>query len=218
VTAVAASLVAGVLILGPIAGGATVGAGRPAPVLPAAPVEGSGTEQTGVPQPPLPPTPAEPAVPSAAPSGTAGQPTPTGSASPPHFSPPPRAGRPPGRPPWAGPPSGGPPPGGPPWALSARYTTTSAWDTGLIAEITVTNAGDREQDWRVELVLPAGVRVGNAWNARADQRGDRVLLVPPPERPRLRPGESTVLGFRASRPPGAPVTPRSCSVNTRPCE
>ncbi len=206
-TAAVALLAAAVLVIGPLGSGGAVEAGQAAPAVPAAPVEGPGTELTGAAQPPLPPTPPEPAAAAAAPGGTPVSPATVGSAPPPVA-----------QPPTGQPPTGRPTAGPPPSALSARYATTSVWDGGLVAQITVSNGGDREQDWRVELVLPDGVRVGNAWNTRADQRGDRVLLIPPPERPRLRAGESTVLGFKASRNPGAPYAPRSCSVNTRPCE
>ncbi|WP_233358984.1 GH12 family glycosyl hydrolase domain-containing protein [Thermomonospora amylolytica] len=105
------------------------------------------------------------------------------------------------------PPPTTPPPGDA--SCTARLEVATSWNTGFVANVTVTNSGNRQlNDWRVDWAFPGDQRVVNAWNATVTQSGRDVRAVPASHNRSLAPGTSTTFGFQASGTAPGPITLR----------
>ncbi|GGZ91690.1 PHB depolymerase family esterase [Streptomyces echinoruber] len=117
----------------------------------------------------------------------------------------------------AGPGPGDPPPTTPAGGCRVTYTT-STWNTGLTASITLTNTGTAPlADWSLTFTLPAGQTVTSGWNATYSQAGGAVTARGVSYNATLAPGASTTFGFQATHT-GDTGRPASFSVNGAECQ
>jgi hypothetical protein len=99
--------------------------------------------------------------------------------------------------------------------LTARYEVRGRWKGGFNAELVVTNLGAQPlEGWTVELHMPSGVRVTDAWSADLHQAAGRVTLRSQPWNTYVGPGGTVHLGFQAT---GDAAAPSGCTVNLVPC-
>jgi cellulase/cellobiase CelA1 len=99
--------------------------------------------------------------------------------------------------------------------LTARYEVRGRWKGGFNAELVVTNLGAQPvEGWTVELRMPHGVRVTDAWSADLQQAAGRVTLRSQPWNTYVGPGGTVHLGFQAT---GDAAAPSGCTVNLVPC-
>jgi cellulase/cellobiase CelA1 len=99
--------------------------------------------------------------------------------------------------------------------LTARYEVRGRWKGGFNAELVVTNLGAQPvEGWTVELRMPDGVRVTDAWSADLQQAAGRVTLRSQPWNTYVGPGGTVHLGFQAT---GNAAAPSGCTVNRVPC-
>ena len=125
----------------------------------------------------------------------------------PPTTPPPTAPPPP-PPPVTTPPGGG--------ACSVSYTT-SAWNTGLTAAVTVTNTGAAPVNgWTLAFTLPAGQTITSGWNAAFSPASGAVSARNLAYNAALAPGASTGIGFQATHT-GNTGRPTAFSLNGSPC-
>ncbi|MFB0620376.1 PHB depolymerase family esterase [Streptomyces sp. AGS-58] len=112
------------------------------------------------------------------------------------------------------------PPTGPPTtpAGACRVTyTTSTWNTGLTAAVTVTNTGTAPVDgWALTFALPAGQTITSGWNARFSPSSGTVTARNADYNATLAPGASTTLGFQATHT-GDTSAPAAFSLNGAAC-
>jgi len=102
-----------------------------------------------------------------------------------------------------------------PRVLTARYEVRGRWKGGFNAELVVTNLGAQPvEGWTVELRMPDGVRVTDAWSADLQQAAGRVTLRSQPWNTYVGPGGTVHLGFQAT---GDAAAPSGCTVNRVPC-
>jgi cellulase/cellobiase CelA1 len=102
-----------------------------------------------------------------------------------------------------------------PRVLTAGYTVGNRWKGGFNAEVVVTNTGSEPiEGWTVQLQLPAGVAVTQAWSADVIQKGAILTLRSQPWNTYLAPGAAIHLGFQAT---GTAASPSSCTINGSPC-
>jgi cellulase/cellobiase CelA1 len=100
-------------------------------------------------------------------------------------------------------------------ALTAGYAVRGRWKGGFNAELVVTNLGAQPvTGWTVELRMPDGVRVTDAWSADLHQAATAVTLRSQPWNTYLAPGGTVHFGFQAT---GDAAAPSSCAVNGAPC-
>ncbi|WP_203818083.1 cellulose binding domain-containing protein [Paractinoplanes ferrugineus] len=103
---------------------------------------------------------------------------------------------------------------GPAQAATAAFLTESAWATGYVGRMTVTNDGaDRMAAWRVEFDLPDGTTLDHSWNAVVTRIGTHYVITGASWNASLDPGGSTSFGWIAS---GTGV-PQSCLLNGGSC-
>jgi len=99
-----------------------------------------------------------------------------------------------------------PPPAG---AACTVTGSVSAWDTGLTANVTVTNTGGSAiNGWNLAFSLPAGQTITNGWNATYSPTSGPVVATNVGYNAALAPGASVSLGYQAthtgnSGPPSA---------------
>ncbi|MFF9282949.1 cellulose binding domain-containing protein [Streptomyces griseosporeus] len=93
---------------------------------------------------------------------------------------------------------------------SCRVTgTVSAWNTGLTANLTVTNTGTTPVDgWSLGFTLPDGQTITSGWNAEYSPVSGRVTARNVSHNAIIAPGASIDIGFQATHtgntaPPGA---------------
>ncbi|MFF8596905.1 PHB depolymerase family esterase [Streptomyces sp. NPDC015220] len=109
------------------------------------------------------------------------------------------------------------PPTTPVGACRVAYTT-SAWNTGLTASITVTNTGAAPVDgWALTFTLPAGQTITSGWNAAFSPSGGTVTARNAAYNGTLAPGASTTLGFQATHT-GDTSAPTSFGLNGVGCQ
>jgi endo-1,4-beta-xylanase len=106
-----------------------------------------------------------------------------------------------------------PPPGGP----CAITDATDAWNTGLVANLTITNTGTTAiSGWTLSFTLPAGQVITSGWNAAYTGSSGAVSAANLSYNGTLAPGASTTLGFQATHT-GNSAAPASFSVNGQTC-
>ncbi|MFC9285544.1 PHB depolymerase family esterase [Streptomyces sp. NPDC057052] len=112
---------------------------------------------------------------------------------------------------------GGPGPDPQP-AGSCRVTvSTSAWNTGLTASVTLTNTGTSTVNgWRLGFTLPAGQTVTNGWGAAYTPASGAVTATNAPYNGTLAPNASVTLGYQASHT-GDSRAPSSFTLNGTQC-
>ena len=89
-----------------------------------------------------------------------------------------------------------PPPGG---AACRATATVNAWNTGLTANVTVTNTGTSAiNGWTVAFTLPTGQTITNGWNATYSPTAGRVTATNVSYNAGLAPGASISFGFQAT--------------------
>ncbi|HWS37448.1 MAG TPA: cellulase family glycosylhydrolase [Actinoplanes sp.] len=105
-------------------------------------------------------------------------------------------------------------------AETAAFTVQSSWNNGYQAQVTVTN--DRPaaiSTWKVELTLPAGTTVGQAWNATLAGTGGTYTFTPAGWNATIPAGGTTSFGFIATgtgRPTACLINGQSCGGTTTP--
>ncbi|MEU7384830.1 MULTISPECIES: PHB depolymerase family esterase [unclassified Streptomyces] len=110
------------------------------------------------------------------------------------------------------------PPTTPPAGACRVAYTTSAWNTGLTASITVTNTGTAPIDgWALAFTLPAGQTITSGWNATFSPASGAVTARNVSYNSALAPGASTTLGFQANHT-GNTGSPASFTLNGAACQ
>lgn len=99
-------------------------------------------------------------------------------------------------------------------AAIATFEKESEWPTGYVGKVTVRNdAPTAMTAWRVDIELPAGTSVGQAWNASLTQVGSRYVFTNLSWNGTLASGAATSFGWLAS----GTGAPQSCFINNTPC-
>ncbi|MGW4824711.1 extracellular catalytic domain type 1 short-chain-length polyhydroxyalkanoate depolymerase [Streptomyces sp. NPDC004227] len=110
------------------------------------------------------------------------------------------------------------PPTTPPAGACRVAYTTSAWNTGLTASITVTNTGTAPIDgWALAFTLPAGQTITSGWNATFSPTSGAVTARNVAYNSTLAPGASTTLGFQANHT-GNTGNPATFTLNGAACQ
>ncbi|MEV6614744.1 PHB depolymerase family esterase [Streptomyces sp. NPDC051051] len=95
--------------------------------------------------------------------------------------------------------------------------STSAWNTGLTASVTLTNTGTSTVNgWRLGFTLPAGQAVTNAWGATYTPASGAVTATNASYNGTLAPNASVTLGYQASHT-GDSRAPSSFTLNGTQC-
>jgi acetylxylan esterase len=130
----------------------------------------------------------------------------------PPSSPPPTSAPPTSGPPSSPPPTTGPPPGG------CRVTdSVSAWNTGLVENLTITNTGGSAiNGWSLVFTLPGGQSITSGWNATYTPTSGQVTARNLSYNGSLAAGASTTIGFQATHT-GNAAPPASFSLNGSAC-
>lgn len=82
-------------------------------------------------------------------------------------------------------------------AAAATLSVEHTWQTGFIANFTVTNASLAPlSDWKLEFDMPAGQSVSHAWNSTVTQSGTHFVVTPANWNRVIAPGGSATGGFR----------------------
>ncbi|CPR05248.1 chitinase [Mycobacterium bohemicum DSM 44277] len=98
-------------------------------------------------------------------------------------------------------------------AAAATLSVSSTWQTGFIANFTVTNwSAAPMSDWRLEFDMPAGQSVLHTWNSTIAQSGTHFVLTPANWNRMIAPGGSATGGFRGVLS-GTYSPPSNCVLN-----
>jgi poly(hydroxyalkanoate) depolymerase family esterase len=121
-------------------------------------------------------------------------------------------------PPPTSPPPTSPPPSSPPPSAGCRITyTTSAWNTGLTANITIANTSSAGiNGWSLAFTLPAGQTITSGWNAGYSPTSGQVTARNVAYNGTINPGQSTGIGFQATHT-GNTAKPTSFTLNGTAC-
>lgn len=96
---------------------------------------------------------------------------------------------------------------------SATLSVQHAWQTGFIANFTVTNLSAAPlNDWRIDFDLPAGESVVHTWNSNISQSGTHYVLTPANWNRSIAPGGSATGGMRGMLT-GSFSPPTNCVLN-----
>ncbi len=150
------------------------------------------------------------------------QPTPPPSSRPPSSAPPsstpPSSAPPSSAPPSSTPPSSTPPSSPPPAGGSCRVgDVVNAWNTGLTANITITNTGSSTlSSWSLVFTLPSGQVITSGWNATYSPTSGQVTARNMSYNGTLAPGAATTIGFQATHT-GNTAAPSSFTLNGAAC-
>jgi cellulase/cellobiase CelA1 len=103
-------------------------------------------------------------------------------------------------------------------AATATLSVEHAWQTGFIANFSVTNSSMVQMaDWRIDFDLPVGESVSHTWNSSFTQTGTHVVLTPANWNRTIAPGGSATGGFRGVLI-GSFSPPANCVLNGQyPC-
>ncbi|USQ86756.1 PHB depolymerase family esterase [Streptomyces phaeoluteigriseus] len=114
--------------------------------------------------------------------------------------------------------AGGDPGPGPQPAGACRVTvSTSAWNTGLTASVTLTNTGTAAVNgWRLGFSLPTGQTVTNGWGATYTPAAGTVTATNASYNGTIAPNASVTLGYQASHT-GDSRAPSSFTLNGTQC-
>ncbi|MFJ5177657.1 PHB depolymerase family esterase [Streptomyces griseoviridis] len=105
------------------------------------------------------------------------------------------------------------PPGGP----CKVAVTTSAWNTGLTATVTLTNTGTTAIDgWRLAFTLPSGQTVTNGWNATIAPSSGAVTATNVAYNGAVAPNASVSFGYQATHT-GNSAQPGAFTLNGTAC-
>lgn len=101
---------------------------------------------------------------------------------------------------------------------SATLSVEHAWQTGFIANFTVTNLSMVPlNDWRIDFDMPAGQSVLHTWNSNVTQSGTHFTLTPANWNRSIAPGGSATGGMRGVLI-GSFTPPSNCVLNGQvPC-
>jgi len=93
----------------------------------------------------------------------------------------------------------------------------NAWNTGLVANMTITNTSANPiTGWTLSFTLPAGQVITSGWNANYSPTSGAVNAVNLSYNGTLAPGASTTLGFQATHT-GNAAAPASFTLNGQTC-
>jgi acetylxylan esterase len=125
---------------------------------------------------------------------------------------------PPVSPPPSSPPPSSPPPSSPPPAGGCRVAySVNAWNTGLTADVTITNtSASTVNGWSLVFTLPSGQAITSGWNATYSPVSGQVTARNLSYNGVLNPGAATGLGFQATHN-GNTGKPVSFTLNGVPC-
>ncbi|GAA2883014.1 endoglucanase [Actinoplanes cyaneus] len=99
-------------------------------------------------------------------------------------------------------------------AEAASFTVTNSWSSGYQGEVTISNPSSSSiSTWKVELTLPAGSTVGQAWNATLASAGQTFTFTPAGWNATIAGGASAGFGFVVN----GTGRPTSCTVNGQAC-
>ncbi|GHJ55746.1 hypothetical protein Nm8I071_50530 [Nonomuraea sp. TT08I-71] len=100
----------------------------------------------------------------------------------------------------------------------AATWTTSSWDTGFTANITIANTGTSAiNGWTLAFTFPSsGQKVGQGWSATFTQTGTAVTATNVSYNGTLAPGASTSFGFTGTHT-GTNPRPTTFTLNGSPC-
>ncbi|PRY01798.1 endo-1,4-beta-xylanase [Allonocardiopsis opalescens] len=112
----------------------------------------------------------------------------------------------------------GPGPGPDPvGGCTVTYATTSSWNNGATANVTVRNNGTAPiNGWSVVWSFPSGQRVTSAWNASATQNGTQVTATNASWNQTIAAGSSVSFGFQLSHS-GTNTAPSAFTLNGTAC-
>ena len=110
------------------------------------------------------------------------------------------------------------PPSNPPSTGACRVADTiSAWNSGLTANITITNTGSAPVDgWALVFTLPSGQSITSGWNATYSPATGQVTARNVGHNATIAPNGSISVGFQATHT-GNTTEPASFSLNGAPC-
>nr|WP_244454497.1 glycoside hydrolase family 9 protein [Micromonospora echinofusca] len=95
--------------------------------------------------------------------------------------------------------------------------TTSDWNTGFTANITITNTGTSTVNgWSLQFAYTAGQQAGQGWSANVIQTGATVTATNLPYNGTLAPGASTSFGFNGTHS-GTNPKPTAFTLNGSAC-
>ncbi len=95
--------------------------------------------------------------------------------------------------------------------------TINAWNTGLTANITITNTGSTAiNGWSLAFTLPAGQTITSGWNATYSPASGAVTARNISYNGALNPGGSTTIGFQATHT-GNTAAPTAFTLNGAAC-
>ena len=106
----------------------------------------------------------------------------------------------------------------PPGSAACRATgTVNAWNSGLTADLTVTNTGSAALNgWTLAFTLPSGQTITSGWNATYSPASGRVTATNVSYNASLAPGASVSIGFQASHT-GNSAAPTAYTLNGSSC-
>ncbi|GAA2390208.1 hypothetical protein GCM10010420_12400 [Streptomyces glaucosporus] len=95
--------------------------------------------------------------------------------------------------------------------------TVTAWNTGLVSNITITNTGTTPIDgWSLTFTLPGGQTITSGWNADYSPASGRVTARNAPHNATIAPGASVGIGFQATHT-GNTAEPTAFTLNGTDC-
>ncbi|WP_082978603.1 cellulose-binding domain-containing protein [Mycobacterium sp. 1081908.1] len=98
-------------------------------------------------------------------------------------------------------------------AAAATLSVEHTWQTGFIANFTVTNASLAPlSDWKLEFDMPVGQSVSHAWNSTVTQSGTHFVVTPANWNRVISPAGSATGGFRGVLI-GTYTPPSNCVLN-----
>jgi cellulase/cellobiase CelA1 len=102
-------------------------------------------------------------------------------------------------------------------AATATLSVEHSWQTGFIANFTVTNASMAQlPDWRLEFDLPVGEGLSHTWNSTFAQSGTHFVITPANWNRSIAPGGSATGGMRGVLT-GSFSPPVNCRINGQAC-
>jgi cellulase/cellobiase CelA1 len=98
-------------------------------------------------------------------------------------------------------------------AAMATLSVEHTWQTGFIANYTITNASMTQlSDWRLEFDLPVGEGLSHTWNSTFAQSGTHFVITPANWNRSIAPGGSATGGMRGVLT-GSYSPPSNCLLN-----
>ncbi|MEE6261723.1 cellulose binding domain-containing protein [Plantactinospora sonchi] len=109
------------------------------------------------------------------------------------------------------------PPTNPPTGTCQVTNSVSAWNTGLVDNITITNTGTSAIiGWSLSFTLASGQTITSGWNATYSPTSAQVTATNVSHNASIPPGGSTTIGFQASHS-GNSAAPRGFTLNGAAC-